>query len=600
MFFTDNAAPDWSAGSLETNPMSSIYSPSVAWRWMMQSLQTPAKDELVREEVRSAWRRCLEDYQIRFDAPTPDTPSLPPLALSGPLQTRVQQIFELALDRVSPLLKEGAITLCIANDQGRLIAVIGRSMMEANPLGARLYGNHRDWSESVLGNNGIGTAILTGHPIAFAAEEHFVPALHPLTTAGAPIRLGSQEGPLVLGMVTEKRIPADFLLAINTLAAVSIESELLSARQSPPVTVPVSFRRSNAPKPIGLNPSNQSGCTDCGCHSAGDDQENTLERLVEKAILLQARKIPVLVVGESGAGKEYLIRSAVENGPRREGPFIALNCASIPRELIESELFGYAPGSFTGAKKEGKPGKFQLAHQGVLFLDEIGEMPLDLQAVLLRVLENSEFYPIGATRPVQVDVQIFAATNVPIQDAVRAGRFRQDLYYRLNGTQIFIPPLRDRPDKLRLIQGSYHKERELAGLDPKQPLSEGILELFLKHPWPGNVRQLKNVIRAGLAMSQNEHIRIDDLPESFYAEISEHLNEHAAPPLSHDASGHNPPLATGHKGAGLSMSDWNARAIITALTASQGNLSKTALLLGISRTTLYKKLAHFKIDPRAL
>ena len=568
----------------------------------MQSLQTPARGELVREEVRIAWQRCLEDYQIHFGAPTPDASPLPPLSLSGQMQARVQKIIELALDRV-PLLKEGAITLCIANDQGRLIAVIGRSQMEASLSGAILNGIHHDWSESVLGNNGIGSTIITGNPIAFAAEEHFTPALHSLTTAGAPIRLGSHEETYVLGMLAEKRIPADFLLAINTLAAIGIESELFSVSHAPPVTFPVSSRRSNAPKSIRLNPSNQSCSPNCDCHSAFDDQEKTLERLVEKAILLQARKIPVLVVGESGVGKEYLIRSAVKNGPRREGPFIALNCASIPRELIESELFGYAAGSFTGAKKEGKAGKFQLAHKGILFLDEIGEMPIDLQAVLLRVLENSEFYPIGATQPVQVDVQIFAATNVPIQDAVRSGRFRSDLYYRLNGTQIFIPPLRDRTDKSQIIQSIYRDELELAGLDPIEPLSEGLLDLFLKHPWPGNIRQLKNVFRAGLAMSQNGHIQIDDLPESFFAEISVHPNERAAPrslTTPETTTPHWSPDPTKEEitESGLSMSDWGERAIITALRASQGNLSKTALLLGISRTTLYKKLSNFKIDPR--
>jgi transcriptional regulator with PAS, ATPase and Fis domain len=177
----------------------------------------------------------------------------------------------------------------------------------------------------------------------------------------------------------------------------------------------------------------------------------SLELLIQKAVKLQTHKIPILITGESGVGKDHFVNLIKQAGPRKGQPFIAINCASIPRDLIESELFGYEAGSFTGARSNGKPGKFKLADKGILFLDEIGDMSFDLQSTLLRVLENSEFTPVGGTSLVRVDVQVVAATNVQLIEAVEAGRFRRDLYYRLNGAQIHLLPLRERPDKKTII-----------------------------------------------------------------------------------------------------------------------------------------------------
>jgi transcriptional regulator with PAS, ATPase and Fis domain len=221
-----------------------------------------------------------------------------------------------------------------------------------------------------------------------------------------------------------------------------------------------------------------------------------LRRYVDKAVKLQKHKIPILITGESGVGKDHFVSLLKNAGPRKDAPLIAINCASIPHELIESELFGYETGSFTGARSGGKPGKFSLADKGILFLDEIGDMSFDLQSTLLRVLETSEFTPVGGTRPVSVDVQIVAATNVQLSEAVKEGRFRQDLYYRLNGAQIHLPPLRERADKKQIIDHLLQREiQNIIGDKEEVNFCPEVIKLFNQHPWPGNIRQFINVVR---------------------------------------------------------------------------------------------------------
>lgn len=324
---------------------------------------------------------------------------------------------------------------------------------------------------------------------------------------------------------------------------------------------------------------------------------NHEQRLVDRAVRLQIRKIPILLVGESGAGKEHLVRTAHAAGPRSSSPLIAVNCASIPRELIESELFGYAAGSFTGAHREGKAGKFLLADKGILFLDEIGDMCLDLQAVLLRVLETSEFFPVGASKPVRVDVQIIAATNVPIQQAVREGRFRRDLYYRLNGAQLIVPPLRERDDKLQIIHRILSRELRVAGFDPFRKPSQDVMNLFLAHPWPGNIRQLSNVMRTAINLSEDGVIRFEHLPDDFLEELN-HGHESNDLQQAQSSQGVSPPAFETPIQA-TTLAEWERHGIAAALEACRGNVTHASRILGITRGTLYKKMALYGLQDRA-
>jgi sigma-54 dependent transcriptional regulator, acetoin dehydrogenase operon transcriptional activator AcoR len=313
-----------------------------------------------------------------------------------------------------------------------------------------------------------------------------------------------------------------------------------------------------------------------------------LMALLNKAVKLQQHKIPMLITGESGVGKDHFVNLLKNAGPRRYQPLIAINCASIPHDLIESELFGYEAGSFTGARSAGKPGKFLLADKGILFLDEIGDMSLDLQSTLLRVLETSEFTPVGGSRPIRVDVQIVAATNVPLLEAVEAGRFRRDLYYRLNGAQIHLPPLRERKDKLAIIHHILH--RELANLPDAQSVSicPSVVTLIEQHPWPGNIRQLINVIRATLYTAGDALITKRDLPLDFVEELEK--MSPAGVITRNDLFTAALHMANGKA---MTLEDWEIYGIKASLQACAGNISLAAKQLGITRTTLYKKIDRF-------
>ncbi len=325
-----------------------------------------------------------------------------------------------------------------------------------------------------------------------------------------------------------------------------------------------------------------------------DWTDSIFEAALQRASGLQERKIPLLITGESGVGKDFLVRRLHATGPRKDKPLVAINCAAIPRELIESELFGYEGGSFTGARAKGKRGKFVEADKGILFLDEIGDMALDLQATLLRVLDSSEVVPIGGSRPIQVDVLVVAATNCGLQEMVQKGAFRRDLYYRLNGVQLWLPPLRERPDRLRLIAHLMRQEQESLGVVDEKEFSEEVWRLFLKHPWPGNIREVRNVLRSLIAVATNRVINVEDLPRDFLEELN--LDPHArrdataAESLAPSSAANDPsPI----KEAPLGLADWEAQAVRSALVSSEGNVTKAARCLGITRATLYHKMVRY-------
>jgi transcriptional regulator of acetoin/glycerol metabolism len=294
-----------------------------------------------------------------------------------------------------------------------------------------------------------------------------------------------------------------------------------------------------------------------------------LQAAIDRARRILGRDIPILIQGESGAGKELFAKGFHNSGPRQGRPFVALNCASIPENLIESELFGYAGGAFTGARKEGAPGKIQQAHGGTLFLDEIGDMPLNLQARLLRVLQERCVTPLGSTRAIQVDISLVCATHRRLREEVARGTFREDLYYRLNGLCVTLPALRERTD-LRQLVGKL-TAAEAGQAEPVQ-FTEGALLAIEKYTWPGNIRQLYNVIRVAIALLDDGASLIDEshLPEELFE-----TNPLAAP---------SPDSPTG------SLEDIGRNAALRTLESAGGNISAAARQLGISRNTLYRKL----------
>ena len=229
--------------------------------------------------------------------------------------------------------------------------------------------------------------------------------------------------------------------------------------------------------------------------------------------LVSPSEANVLILGETGTGKELVAQAIHLNSPRAQGPFVVVNCAALPETLLESELFGHERGAFTGAVSR-KEGRFVLAHRGSLFLDEIGELSLTTQAKILRVLQNREFESLGSTRTLKVDVRIIAATNRNLDAMVREGRFRDDLFYRLNVFPIVLPPLRERPDDLPLLADHFLRTYGKKNRRAVKVLAPEVLQAFRGYPWPGNIRELENVIERGVIVCQEGTLTLRDLPEN--------------------------------------------------------------------------------------
>ena len=307
------------------------------------------------------------------------------------------------------------------------------------------------------------------------------------------------------------------------------------------------------------------------------------------------RNVAILLQGETGSGKERLARAIHLSSKRASRPFVAINCASIPEALIESELFGYRSGAFTGASKEGQRGKLLQANGGTLFLDEIGDMPVTLQARLLRVLEEREVTALGSETSIKLDIHLISATHCDLQHKMGAGEFREDLYYRLQGVTIVLPPLRERTDRRALICQLATEESDA---DRPVELDRRLLDMLDQQRWPGNLRQLRQLLRTMIALRQTDCLTLRDLPPEYGAGTLAtqplHPVSHASANLSGQASG---PSATSD--ARLTPLDIAERGVLLQeLERHDWNLSSVARDLGISRNTLYRKLQRLDIKPR--
>jgi two-component system response regulator HydG/two-component system nitrogen regulation response regulator NtrX len=292
----------------------------------------------------------------------------------------------------------------------------------------------------------------------------------------------------------------------------------------------------------------------------------------------------VLVTGESGTGKELIARAIHDQGSRKSGPFVAINCAAIPSELMESEMFGHEKGAYTGAHTR-TVGKFEHAHRGTLFLDEISMLRPDLQAKLLRVLQEREIERIGSNKPIRIDIRVIAASNISLENAVLEGKFRQDLYYRLNVVPIFIPPLRERKEDVPLLAKHFLNKfnvafnKKIPGFNPKA------LDALMRYHWPGNIRELENLIERIVVLSgSNEPIQLEDIPLEILMSSGQ------------EVTGAQPP-----KGGLLKIRDeFEKRMILNVLEATGWNQTDTARILKMQRTFLIKKAQQLGIRLRKI
>jgi two-component system response regulator HydG len=295
--------------------------------------------------------------------------------------------------------------------------------------------------------------------------------------------------------------------------------------------------------------------------------------LFETLSMVAPSEATVLLLGESGTGKEIIANAIHQNSPRRERPYVKVNCAALPETLLESELFGHEKGAFTGAIDK-KKGRFELADGGTIFLDEIGEMSLPTQTKILRVLQEREFESVGGTKTIKVDVRIIAATNKDLEEEVRKGRFREDLYYRINVVPITIPPLRERREDIPLLAGHFlqiygEKNRKvIRGFEP------GVMDAFIHYSWPGNVREIENIVERTVIMSRGDTIRLADLPPAI-AGLQQEGDQRPSP---------------------TSLRDVEREAIVKVLHLTGGNRTRAAAILGITRKTLQNKIKEYGID----
>lgn len=304
----------------------------------------------------------------------------------------------------------------------------------------------------------------------------------------------------------------------------------------------------------------------------------------------------VLILGESGTGKELFAQSIHNASPYCKGPFIAINCGAIPKDLIESELFGYEAGTFTGAKKEGKAGKFELANNGTIFLDEIGDMPYEVQVRLLRVLQDKAVTRIGGKKEIPLNVRVIAATNQNLEACIENKTFRADLYYRLNVFSLHIPPLRERGNDIELLVKYFLKNYQNPNYQPITTINDDVMEIFYYYNWPGNIRELENVIERVCILTTNGILSKDVLPSALVKKCEAHLSDKSPAEIPEEKMS-TFPLEPSTVKEFATVSENEKDLIIKHLTQCSGNISKASESLGMNRRTLYRKITKYNIDP---
>ena len=574
---------------------------------------------IVHEQaIREAWARSVAAGLHAHGAPDHGTPTP---ATVEQWQARRNELLGIVDTQLLPMygqvLAPIQALLVLADEHGRLLRSWGTPRFE--PAQARAFREGADWSEARVGCNALGTALACGQAVHVEHDEHFLAANRFMSGSAAPVYDADRRLVGVLGLSSDSFLPPSHTLGTVKMMAQALENALLEARfaggyhrlvfntarnnlDSPWAGVVVVnprgqviaanrradtllgkdprnllietlFRASLAdlatrpaqlPFPLLAAGRSRLQCllnppTNPAAHATASPSEQ--QALVNKGLRMLERDIPLLISGETGAGKEVLVKALHAASSRASQPLIAVNCAAIPMELVESELFGYEKGAFTGANQKGNAGLIRKADKGVLFFDEIGDMPLSTQARLLRVLQERCIQPLGSGDPVAVDVRVICATHRDLAQAVAEGTFREDLYYRIAGCTLKLPPLRERSDRLELIHAIWEQHRQP---EQRAGFSDAALQALMNHPWPGNLRQLSSVIQVALALADDGRIEPEHFPDTLLAPL-------ASVPSSR-------------------VVEVPAQDINALLRATDGNISQVARRLGVSRNTVYKRL----------
>ena len=608
------------------------------------------------DTIRRSWERCAT-RGLRTDERLPDDPNAR-VRLSDRLEANARLVAyaQPIMEHLHQQIARSSSTILLADDSGVILRSVGDSDFLERAARVALKPGHC-WSEHVMGTNAIGTALTEQRPVAVIGEEHFLDRNKFLTCIAAPIHAPTGGVLGILDISCSARLTQVHALALLQTTTEIIENRLIETLDDASVVLRFHHQPEALASPLeGLAVFNESGgmlaCnrraerllglpdtrhsqsafndifetrwnvlldhalrssfrpTKLRCNRgrefaatvlvsnlrrvrpAGAVRDPrvlprprprlTLEDmdLGDKAVgtaIRRARRIlgldiPLLIQGETGTGKEVFAQAFHNSGPRRDGPFVAINCAAIPGNLIEAELFGYTAGAYTGARGEGARGKLREAHGGTLFLDEIGDMPLKLQAVLLRVLETRRVTPLGGGPEEEIDLSLVCASHRSLKALCEVGEFRSDLYFRLSAMSLALPPLRERSD----LEGMARRILQEESPDRPIRLATSTLDLIRRHPWPGNIRQLKNALRLGVAMlgDDEETLGPDHLPQDL---------------LDGDDTVHPVPAAKRLRAA-------EVRLVEDTVQRHNGNISAAARELGITRTTLYRKLRQTSDD----
>ena len=599
--------------------------------------------------VRSSWQRCVDQGLDPENAPFLELAAYQHLREQLEANARLVTYAQPIIEHLYQQLAESSSMVLLADRSGLILRAVGDPGFTSRAARVALMPG-ATWSEDSMGTNAIGTALHETRLVAVCGDEHFLQRNRFLTCIATPI-LAPTGGMLgILDLSTDHRVSLPHAQALITTTAEMIEHRLLEALDTGHVLVRFSPHAELLGSPLEALAVFDEGGAMLACnrrarvligfrgeerlpnfaacfgaewrqlgrliHQAAQagavtlpgtrkssyfarfqlrprkeirgasaplrpaDRESPgfahldhgdlrLKEAIHRARRIAGRNIPLLIQGETGTGKELFAQAFHRDSPRRDGPFVAVNCAAIPTNLIEAELFGYAPGAYTGARSKGARGKLVEADGGTLFLDEIGDMPLDLQSVLLRVLETRRVVPLGSVEEIPIDIALVCASHRSLHQMVAAGLFRADLLFRLNGLMVSLPALRERTDFDALAISLL--DEEAAGRSVH--LSTQALVRLRSHRWPGNIRQLKNALRVALALLEDHEdvLAEEHLPDELLEDVGR-ADAHGVTSSSRD------------------LRSTELRLIRDCLARHGGNVSAAARELGITRTTLYRKL----------
>ncbi|RSL30310.1 sigma-54-dependent Fis family transcriptional regulator [Salibacterium salarium] len=577
-----------------------------------------------KDMIKNSWDRCFERNLNRHalsKAQHPTSNSIKELKEENEL---LLQLASPVLQDLAPFLGNNQHAATLLDRKGHVIFSVGGLEDREELYHLRVNGNLQEgisWNEYQKGANAVGIALKEKNPIILFGDEHFYEENAPLTCAANPIIGPSGEVAGVINIYSVSSVFQNSSLTMGKLAAESIQHKMMfqnvtnekvlalrelqhlsdhyhepiisldpdnyiiraneSAKRLLGRNCVGRFYKEEYPKEIisdkrnkwwqsySVQPEAAREKSDPSLYTFDDIKRNCphVEKQIKLAAKAAAADLPIILEGETGTGKEVFAQSIHSHSDRRQQPFITVNCGAIPPHLLESELFGYEKGAFTGADPKGKKGKFEAAHGGTIFLDEIGELPLQAQVALLRVLQEQEITPLGSNHTKKINVRVVAATNADLQNLVDTKQFRSDLYYRLKGITLNMIPLRERTDLI------YLTESFLEDIDPLSRLSSSARYAVSCYDWPGNIRELISVLNQGSFLAEEGIITKEDLQ------------------LPIDQKAGNAPGSTV-----MTLEDMEKQTIQKTLEFTGGNIKQAAEQLKITRSRLYRKIEQYQLN----